>query len=248
MARLAAGKLIRVSDDLKRIEATGRQAGELSPIERTVLEHMPITKGTSETATKFKSMEYDIERHFAFKARTLEAEGVVLSATDRARMNAIVMLPLLALVIGLGVPRLGAGLSSGRPVAFLIFSMIVAIVLGFIALASIDKGVRTPKADEALERMRKQNAALERNAGAGAGSATAIAAAAGLGVALFGMTALANSDIAELSDLDVFLPTRASQSSGCGGGCGSSTSGGGGGGGGEGGGCSGGGSGGGGGD
>lgn len=245
MARLVAGKLIRVSNDRKQLEATGRPAGEVSPIERVVLQHMPIAKGATETPRKFTAMESEIQRHFALKARALEADGVVLSATDRSRLNTLVLLPLLVLLVAIGIPRLATGLSSGRPVAFLVISMIGALVMGFVVLSQIDKGVRTPKADEQLESLRKQNAALQTNAGTSLGTVGATAAAVGLGVALFGTSALANSDVAELSDLDVFLPTRANQSSGCGGGCGSSTSSGGGG---DGGGCSGGGCGGGGGD
>ena len=77
-----------------------------------------------------------------------------------------------------------------------------------------------------LERMKGENSSLEKGRGIEPGAGLALGTAAGLGVALFGMSALATTNVPELSDLDVFLPARTNQASGCGGGCGTSSNGG----------------------
>jgi uncharacterized protein (TIGR04222 family) len=155
----------------------------------------------------------------------LKARGLVV--TDAQALKAILLPLLIALVLPVvGGLKIAIGLSRGRPVSFLVMLTIVATVISLLAFAR--RPLRSRWGDAVLKRLQGQHTALrqlDRNTSNLAPAAFATA------IGLFGLTALAGTQLD-----DVRKSLRTSYDSGNGSSCGSSCGGGG-----DGGGCGGGG-------
>lgn len=141
--------------------------------------------------------------------------------------------PLLALML-MGLAKVAVGLSRGRPIGFLLILLAVSAVLLVVRASMLP--ARTERGDRHLVDMRRRNAALETTA-ARRGSQLAQADMM-LAVALFGLPALAGSELAWMKPMLYPAPAggngggdSSSSSSSCSSGsssCGSSCGGGGG--------------------
>jgi uncharacterized protein (TIGR04222 family) len=223
IARLVQTGAARVSADGEKIEAGNVNTAGLTPVEQEIISALPLRrsgdKGVAQLAERVKTV-------YATRADKLSHDGLTLSTGSAMATGFLSALPLFAVIVLLGLPRLLLGLANGKPVAYLVATLVVGVVAGIVLLAA--RPTRTRKGDEALARLRTDHSGL------GAGKRWGDAADAGLAVALFGTTALVGTEYALLQR---WYPRQSSADGGCGSGCGTGGCGGGGGGGCGGGGC-----------
>jgi uncharacterized protein (TIGR04222 family) len=152
--------------------------------------------------------------------KNLQQQGLLLGYGDARRT---VLLPSLlpALAIAIGIVKIIVGLSRGKPVGFLVALCFVSFIICLVAFAR--RPLRTLYGDAVLKRLQERHLSLRR-LGRGLTSVSAPEFATVLG--LFGMSALAAT---ELRDLRRSLQPPPN-SSGCGSSCGGGGDGGGGGG------------------
>lgn len=215
-SRLVADGSAAIRGD--RLVPLGAPRDDASAVERAVFGGLPVEKTTAAFAPVAKAAEvaYDTQ------ARRLEANGYLMSSGAKTRVWLLGATPLLAVILGLALPRLLMGLSSGKPVDYLVLATGIGSVVGLIVISA---GVPrlTRRGEHALVALKARHQELQIGTG-WTGSHDA-----GLAVALFGTAALAASSISFMRDWYPRPP--ASSSSGCGtSGCGTGGCGGGGGG------------------
>lgn len=148
-------------------------------------------------------------------AHRLESEGMLLSAADRARFRGLAWLP--GAVVVLGLVRVAAGYTGGRPVGFLTL-LVIAVSVVTVELA-IRVPHRTRHGDAALEAVRTRHVTLAPDmrpdwTAVGAG-------AAALSVGAFGVGAMLAAEPAFADELAAQKFTALGGGSGSGGGGGS---------------------------
>jgi hypothetical protein len=121
------------------------------------------------------------------------------------------------------VLKIGVGISRHRPVAFLVAFVLVSLVV--LAIKWSNLPLRSAKGDEALEKLRRRNAALETTVRRRGGEVDVGSLL--LAVALFGPRLLASGELAWMHEGFVTRHQNSTDSSGggscsggCGGGCG----------------------------
>jgi uncharacterized protein (TIGR04222 family) len=147
-------------------------------------------------------------------AAELQSRGLIVNDANARRAIAIPLLIAFA-AVAVGVIKLGIGVTRGKPVGYLIALCIISVIISLIAFAR--RPLRTRKGDAVLARLRESHVGpkqLGRNVSAI--PAAEIAAVVGL----FGMTALAGTDLGGLRK--ALQPPANAGSTGCGTGCGSS--------------------------
>ncbi len=127
--------------------------------------------------------------------RALHLRGFLLAREQAQRLKWTSLLIFTA-ALGLGVLKVLIGIGRDRPVAFLVFLLILATGLGYSILWSSANPRRSRRGDEALKLLREQNQPLLLTV-ASEGSALNPGHLA-MAVALFGTSALAGSSHREL--------------------------------------------------
>ncbi len=208
ISRLVAGGVVKVADGvrLQRVEGvTDRGFGE---VERAVCGQLPF----GNTPTELRAVQRVVEARFGAEAKRLEDEGFLLSGARKVQAVLAGVVPLLLVLGLLALPRLLMGLADGKPVGYLVTTVIVG---GFIGLVVSAAGpLRVSRRGEAvLRQLRSRHAALK------SGGSWGGAPDAALAVALFGTAALAGSTYAYLQS---WYPrqTNPGADGGCSSGCG----------------------------
>jgi uncharacterized protein (TIGR04222 family) len=206
VARAVQTGTARVEDDGKRLNRAGAVPDD--PPGRVVWKALPIDQ---KDFSKLRELGGAVEQGYAEREKELTDAGLVLAAGRRRAVWFLMVLPLLVVGLGFGVPRLVAGLEGGKPSGFLIVTLMAAFV-AFIILSALTPR-RTRRGDAALARLKGEHGLLKHAKAADPGYD------AGLAVALFGTTALAGTVYAPLTAWYP-RPTGESSGGGCGTGCG----------------------------
>ena len=217
IARLVARGAARVSEDGSSLEPAANVPSRLSRAEEAVLAALPLERSDPAAFVALKSRVRDA---FAPQASKLQEAGYLLPATQLPGIGCASLLPAFLVLMLLGLPRLILGLEKGKPVAFLVLTIVAGVVLSIVVVvARLNRLTRRGK--HVLERLRTTNRELWSQ------SEDELADSAGLAVALYGPTILTGSLLAPLVG---WYPRPPAQAGGCGGGgCGGGGDGGGGG-------------------
>ena len=208
IARLVKSGAIRVeSDNLVR----GQPEGALTTVENAVLNCAPIAK------SNLKPVVAAVEASYATTAAKMEEDGFLVPKARQVGLGCASLIPLVLVIAFLAIPRLFMGMGNGKPVEYLIATMIFGGIAGAIAVF-VGQARLTRRGQNLLVVQKARNSKLQT------GAAGDIA----MGVALFGTAALVGSEIAFLQ---TWYPRTTNTDSGCGSGCGTSSGDGGGGGG-----------------
>jgi uncharacterized protein (TIGR04222 family) len=212
IAKLVSEGSAAVTGD--KLLPSGELPATASAIEKVVHAALPVEKQTEALAPIAKNVATAYDE----QARQLEADGYVMSSNAKARAWLVGVLPFLAVMLGLALPRFAMGILHHKPVEYLIVTGIFGLVAG---LAIISAGLTrlTRRGEAALEMLKRDKRTLSAGASWNGSNDAAMA------IALFGTAALAGSSIAFLHD---WYPRQvsAASSSGCGtsgcatGGCG----------------------------
>jgi uncharacterized protein (TIGR04222 family) len=197
IARLAGRKLAKVPADRTRLERGDEAPRDLTPVEQAVYDLLPVRN----TAAELKPVQKAVEAAFRDEAVRLDADGFTIPLGRQMGIWFVSLLPLIVVVVGLAVPRLLLGLGAGKPVAFLVGTILVGGVVGlFVASAASYRLSR--RGESALGGLQKKHAALK----------TGAAGDAGMAVGLFGPAVLAGTALAYMLE---WYPTPPTSGSGC---------------------------------
>jgi uncharacterized protein (TIGR04222 family) len=209
LARLVAAGAVRVSPDGATLEPTGQTTEELSSVEVALLSGLPVQRGDQKAR---EELAVRASRAFTRQANALRDEGYVMDDDRARRIRWAAVLPVVAVLLFLAAPRLIAGVLSGRPVGFLLVTVLAGSGFGLaVGLAGVDHLTRRGR--HILRKVRTAKRHLQR------GVQSHRPDTIGMAVALFGVAVLASGW------LDMLAPWSAPQPSssgtgGCGGGCG----------------------------
>ncbi len=217
--RLAAAAIARlVAVGAATIDARGTLvAGQssptgLSPVEEAAYGMLPFKKGSgAQRVREMQRLNNRVDGAFAPRYRSLVERGLALAPGQAWRASKLALAPFAAVLLGLGLPRLIFGWSSGKPVAYLVLVLIGAIFLGWLLFFGLAPNAYASRAGEAA--LKRAKSATNRFADVQIGSAQDGDAGAML-VALFGPAVLAGSAMVALHDW-LPRPAAASGSSGC---------------------------------
>lgn len=220
IAMLVKSKVLKVSKTDRKLSVIGRLHAGAHRMEQLVLNAV-ASKGNA----KISDIRSKVFRSAEPIADRLKASGLVVSDAQWSvarRASALV----IALVLLLGIFKIGIGISRDRPVGFLV---VLCILTAIIALGFFNsRPVATNLGKRTLKQLKEENAALEATARAqpqrlGQGDVA-------LALGLFGFTALAFMDDSWIDLRRAFQPPSSSGSgsscsssscgSSCGGGCG----------------------------
>src|SRR5262249_14371391 len=135
LARLVAAGAAGVSADgitLKptTLEPAGPATEELCSIEVALLSRLPIDRTDKGKREELAARAASL---FAPRAAALREKGYVLDDDRVWRIRCAAVLPITLVLLFLAVPQLIAGVHSGRPVGFLLVTILIGGVLGLAA-------------------------------------------------------------------------------------------------------------------
>ena len=105
--------------------------------------------------TKLRALGTAVEQAYAEREKELTEAGLVLATGRRLGVWFLMVLPLLVVALGFGVPRLVMGLEGEKPSGYL-FVTLFAAVIAFIVLSALTPR-RTRRADAALARLKDEH-------------------------------------------------------------------------------------------
>jgi uncharacterized protein (TIGR04222 family) len=211
VAKLTADGRLQVSEDGKILRPTGPTPTGMSPAEGAVFRHTPLDRSNRASV---KSLGKSVENATGGMERRLQEAGYLLTPSAATTAAVASAVPLVAVILAFGVPRLVNGLSHDKPVGFLVGTLVVAGIVTLLLL--INRPRRSRKGDDAVSRL-KTTLARIRDPQTAEYDATVPMA-----VALFGTTALVGSQYTALRQ---WYPNQSTTySSGCGTGCSTTTS------------------------
>jgi uncharacterized protein (TIGR04222 family) len=191
VAALIQDKRLRIDDGLL-FANDGSLPPRARPVERAVYDS--VSGGSSEHSELLAAVTEKMDT----LEEPLRRKGFLLTPEQEGQARWLPVL-LYTAALGLGVAKLCIGLSRGRPVAFLLVLLLVAVVVGYATLLSASTQKRTRRGDAALELLREQHQPLKVTASAeGAELNTGHVAMA---VALFGVGSLASNGFGDLRNL-----------------------------------------------
>jgi uncharacterized protein (TIGR04222 family) len=203
IARLVQTGMARISDDKKQIEIAGALSADASEAERFVQKQLPIDKTNIEQLPILTSQ---LERLYLAEWEQFHDGGLVLDGRRRFTAGLGIVLPMVIVFAFFGLQRLVIGIQNGKPVGFLMLTLVFAAFFLFVLVKAIP--TRTRKGDQLLEGLKRNHRSLKTPGSVDSG------VDAGLAVALFGTAALASGELAELG---AWYPrTTHGDSSGCG--------------------------------
>jgi uncharacterized protein (TIGR04222 family) len=136
-----------------------------------------------------------VKMEMAALERALHLRGFLMTR-EQARRLMWTSLLIFTAALGLGVLKVLIGISRDRPVAFLVFLLILATGLGYSILGSSGNSRRSRRGDAALKLLREENQPLLVTVASEGPSLNSGHLA--MAVALFGTSALAGSSHREL--------------------------------------------------
>lgn len=214
IARMIAAGTVRVTDDGKSLDAAGPTPAVQTRSENAIWLLLPLKNDRGD----LKKATDAVGLNFAEEAARLRDEGFLLTGGRKLGVYLLGLLPLAFVVLAFGAPRWVMGVAAGKPVTYLVMTLIFGGFAGFVV--AMGGSVRTTRrGDEVIDRLKDANARLKK------GDGTTSADAAALGVALFGAAVLVDPMYAALNS---WYPRQVSGDGGCSTGCGTSGDGGGG--------------------
>lgn len=214
MASLYERKAIVTEHDLL-MRGTAMTDSPNAKVDAMILDRLPMTR----KGELVEAMEWNVDRAFLVEVARLEEAGMLLSGGRQALATLASGLPSALVFAFFAFPRLMKGMEHGKPVGFLVLTMIVA---GIATLALMFKGENrlTLRGSHWLDRQRTTVRWGKRKRNEPAPSVAE-------NVALFGVTALTLAAVPALARWAP-PPSTSSASSSCstGSGCGSSCGGG----------------------
>lgn len=184
IATLVKSKALHLSFVDNTLSTVAGASRGFHPLEQAV--HRLVESGEANTVKTIRVKAAEAADRIATRLKTL---GLVIGGR-REVVSHIVPLMIMVLVLVFGLIKVLVGIWRGRPAEFL---FILCCITAFIAYRLYKSPpLRTVAGDETLERLKRENAALESTAGAKPGGLASGDVA--LAMALFGMTALAFSD------------------------------------------------------
>ncbi len=213
LARLVALGAVRVSADGQTLEPTGhRTAAGLSLVESTVLRALPLGR---DQQADLASLSERVDAGYTAQKTHLREDGYLMPLSRVVWARSLGVLPLLAVLVFLAVPRFVLAILAARPVGFLLFFMLaMAIsVVSVVLAASAPRDRQSRRTRGILKRLRKAHPQAQVG--------TMPLAETGLLVGLWGTAVLASLSDAPLLALTNWYPRpTTSASGGCGAGCG----------------------------
>jgi hypothetical protein len=146
-------------------------------------------------------------------ARRLEDAGLTFTPGQRLGTGLLTALPLVAVLVALGLPRLVSGLSTGRPTDYLVVTLLIGA--GVALTPGSLRPFRTRRGDLTLDALQARHRLLKHSTTRAAEGPGQV----GLAVALFGTAALIGSETAGLSDLHRWCPKQTDEGGGFWAGC-----------------------------
>jgi uncharacterized protein (TIGR04222 family) len=196
-----------------RVDPKNRRLFSLTPkpILETEAEEAIYAAAESTEGSSIADVRSIAQPAIARIADELKARGLVVPDSAAGKAVAIPLMIAMAAVV-VGVIKIFVGISRDRPVGFLVFLCLVSGVIALFGFAR--RPLRSRKGDAVFARLRESHMGARRLGRNVAALPTAEFAAV---VGLFGMTALAGT---ELDDLRRSLQPPANGISGCGSSCG----------------------------
>ncbi|WP_375769396.1 TIGR04222 domain-containing membrane protein [Archangium gephyra] len=174
------------------LEAVGKLPAGVVPFERAV--HVAVAGPVRDVA----ALNGAVARELDELEVGLRRRGFLMNPEVASRCGTYPKLLFFGAALGLGVLKLGMGISRGRPVGFLVVLLCIATVMGFWLLGGAPR--RTRKGDKALAKLRADNEALRTTAKADGAWGTMSSGSVAMAVALFGTGLLAASGMGDLRD------------------------------------------------
>jgi len=204
IANLVNQKALRVDPKEKQIDTIGIEPNLEHPIEQAVY-------AAAESGARIGDVRQFAKPKIERLVDDLKARGLVVGDAQARKAIAIPLILSLA-VLTVGVVKLLIGLNRGKPIGILAAMLIVFFVISLIAFARWP--LRSRYGDEVLRKLQARHIG-SRTLGKRVSSIPATEFA--MVVGLFGLTALAGTDLA---DLRQDLQPPSGSASGCGGSCG----------------------------
>lgn len=174
------------------LEAVGQPPASAVPFERAVY---AAVSAPVEDVSKLRER---VDRELDGLEEGLRRRGFLMNPEVASRYRQYPMFLYFGAGLGLGLLKLMVGVSRDRPVGFLVMLLILGTVMGFFVLGSAPR--RTRRGDNALSKLRRENAALHTTASANGAWGTMNSGSVALAVALFGTGLLAASGMGDLRD------------------------------------------------
>lgn len=193
VTQTAVATLVR-NGQLSIVDGYLRAASEL-PSDAHRLEKAVYRKVKHDAGSTTTELHAAVKIEMAALERSLHLRGFLLTG-EQARRLMWTSLLIFTAALGLGVLKVLIGIARDRPVAFLVFLLILATGLGYSILGSSGSSRRSRRGDAALKLLREENQPLLVTV-ASEGPALNSGHLA-MAVALFGTSALAGSSHREL--------------------------------------------------
>jgi uncharacterized protein (TIGR04222 family) len=195
---------VRISSFFNRVAVTTVTPENLHPVEAAVYETIAQRGGTVRT----------VRRAAADCTAAIEAHLKELELVPRTTFwIALIPLGLALMIPALGIAKIAIGVQRGRPVEFLVFLTLIAVIIAIVGLAR--KPLRTRKGDVVLRQLREEHAPLRNNVGTACSGWTGLELPLALG--LFGMSILSGTALDDVRK-QVSSGSSGGGSGGCGGG------------------------------
>lgn len=233
IARLVEREILAIdgNDGDQLIRKSGSPEPD-SAVEKAVVKSMPLDRTDRGALARLAD---SVEGAFAEEIHSMEEAGLLMSPSRMKTIAYLGTLPLVLVIVGLGIPRLIMGIQNGKPVTYLVVTLVISSILAFIM--TFARLPRTRRGTAALKQLQTANVKLKTGSTWSQAQSSGIPAGAtgAMAVALFGTAVLAGSP---LDRLKTWYPRQTSDGSGsgCSTGCSNTGGGDGGGGGGDGGG------------
>lgn len=207
VTRLVQAGSVRVNADGKTLETAGPAPADVTPVDRAVLAALPVDRAERRQLQRLTTA---VNEAAADLRQKLDEGGLTLPDAKSKTIGWLTALPLIGVMVLFGVVRLIAGMQNGKPVGFLVVTLLIGAVVAVLLRAG--RPYRTRTGDRAVKDV---NSRISK-----AGSESPDRA---LAVAVLGTAALAGT---ELAALHAWYPKKAvggesgCGTSGCGGGSG----------------------------
>ncbi|HZI04624.1 MAG TPA: TIGR04222 domain-containing membrane protein, partial [Archangium sp.] len=188
VAALVHAGALRLEDGV--LKAVGTPPANAVPFERAVYD------AVAGPVADVKVLNEAVDRELDGLEAGLRRRGFLMNPEVAERYGKYPKVLYFGAALGLGVLKLGVGLSRGRPVGFLVMLLFIATLFGFWILGGEPR--RTRKGDQALAKLREGNEALRTTAKADGAWGTMSSGSVAMAVALFGTGLLVASGMGDL--------------------------------------------------
>lgn len=199
IAHLIAHRAARVDEAGGAIVAGKNAAGMTSPLERAVIEQLPIAPQNLEPGALSQALELRVAQAFEPRIQQLTRQSMLVTEETASRARRWGAAPMAVVLAVLAMPRLVMGIERHKPVFWLGLAIIAGIVYCLIQMSKMRHRPASSYGTAALKQLREQIYGRPS-------TATTI----GLAVGLAGTAALADVGMDELARLRTFIPKQTS--------------------------------------